>query len=147
MCKQNLLKSLCFASVNYKIQYEIKYLGRRILNKLFVTRTCFVRLMLFKHHGERTEYVFKQLKILPIKNLFIFKVLRSCYKMSGNRGTDNLHYFTRSAPQRNVSKRRVNKSFLRDISFPWVQNVKRCYQMILKEEFDIVHRQHGSALL
>ncbi|KAG8315496.1 hypothetical protein J6590_108218 [Homalodisca vitripennis] len=100
ICNAQCLRSLYFALINSRLQYGIQFWGGThdvLINKLFVTQKYFIRIISFKNQRDHTEH--------------IFKVLRLFFKMSGNRGTKNLTYKTRSTSRRLFVKPKVNKSF------------------------------------
>ena len=79
ICNVQLLRSIYFALVQSRLQYGLEFWGgthETLTNKLVVTQKYFVRVILFKNHREHTSPLFKQLTILPLKNLFVFKVLQ-----------------------------------------------------------------------
>ncbi len=69
----------------------------------------FIRIILNKRKRESSFALFSQLKILPIQHLFIFKVLRVFYARSGNLGTTDLEYATRSIDRRMFRVPKLNK--------------------------------------
>lgn len=46
---------------------------------------------------------------MPIQNCFVFKVLKLFYLKSGNNGTENMFYNTRSADKLLLDMPKVNK--------------------------------------
>jgi len=114
ICSVQILRNVYFALVHSRIQYGLEFWAgthEYLTNKIFVTQKYFVRTILFKNQREHTRPLFKQLNILPLKNLFVFKVLKVFYRRSGNRGTENLFYRTRSTTQQLFSRPKVNKAF------------------------------------
>ena len=112
-CNLQLLRTIYFAVVQSRIQYGLEFWGgthETLINKVAVTQKYLIRIMTFKNQREHTRQIFKQLTMLPLKNLFIFKVLKLFYKKSGNRGTENLFYRTRSTTQQLFVRPKVNKT-------------------------------------
>lgn len=115
-CNAALLRTLYFALVNSKLQYGITCWGssyKYLIDRLRVTQNFFIRIILKQHMRESSAPLYKELKILPVQHLFVYKVLRLFYMRSGNRNNDNRYYMTRSAVQGVFRLPKVNKLFFR----------------------------------
>jgi hypothetical protein len=116
-CDEALLRSLYFALIHSRLQYGVTIWGGTVktsINKLRVTQNVFIRIIKKKNKRESSFPLFQNLKILPIQNLFVFKVLRLFYLKSGNTGTENLFYITRSLNRRFFRRPKVNKEVFRN---------------------------------
>jgi hypothetical protein len=136
-CEEALLKSLYYALINSRLQYGIICWGgtfKTLINKLRVTQNHFLRIILKKRLRESSFPLYRQQKILPIQNLFVFKVLRVFFLQSGNKGTENLYYATRRTEKISFKTPKVNKEiFKHSFSFlgPFIFNklpldIKKC---------------------
>lgn len=115
-CDEALLKSLYFALIHSRLQYGIVCWGgtfRTLINRLRVTQNFYMRVILKKTKRESSFPLFRRLKVLPIQNLFIFKVLKLFYIVSGNTGTENLFYNTRSYAKNLFRTPKVNKNIFK----------------------------------
>jgi hypothetical protein len=112
-CSEDLLKSLYYALVESRLQYGIVCWGgtfKYLVKKLRVVQNHFIRIILSKSIRNSSFPLFVQLKLLPLQHLFVYKVLRVFYSRSGNMGTTNLSYDTRSIERRMFRVPKVNKS-------------------------------------
>lgn len=121
-CDQKLLRCLYFALVQSKIQYGLTCWGntfKYLINKIRISQNHIMRIVLQKRKIESSFPLFFQLKILPVQHLFTYKVLRLFYIRSGNQGTTNLYYRTRSLTNNKFRVPKVNKSIYRQ-SFSYI---------------------------
>lgn len=116
LCNENLMISLYYALIHSRLQYAIQCWGGTFkynIDKLRVAQNSFIRIILRKNRRESSFPLFRQLNILPVQHLFIFKVLRLFFIRSGNTGTNNLFYNTRSLSRNAFRLPKVNRSFFR----------------------------------
>jgi hypothetical protein len=86
VCYTQLLRSIYFAFVNSKIEYGIEIWGGAYFTtvKPIVTlQKAFVRIILRKIRTESSYPLFVTLNILPIRNLYVFKVLKLFFNRCG----------------------------------------------------------------
>lgn len=115
-CNTSLLRTLYFALINSKLQYGIICWGsafKYLIDRLRVTQNFFIRIILKKNVRESSSPLYKELKLLPIQHLFIYKVLRVFYVRSGNKNIEYRHYGTRSTTQGIFKLPKVNKILFR----------------------------------
>ncbi len=87
ICYSDLLKIIYYALISSKLEYGLCIWGGTYitsLKPLIILQKCFIRLVLNRHRLEHTQHLFKLTKILPLRSLYIFKVLREFYVRSGN---------------------------------------------------------------
>lgn len=87
VCKKDLLKTVYYALISSKIEYGLEIWGGTYITTLkpiIILQKCFIRLVSNKAKLEHTEPLFKDLNILPFRNLYIFKVLKIFYDKSGD---------------------------------------------------------------
>jgi hypothetical protein len=116
LVNDSLLRSLYFALIHSRLIYGIELWGAAydsVLKPLFISQKHFVRIISFKNKNESSLPLFRSNRILPLKYLFIFKVLKIFYIRSGNSHTDRLHYLTRSSAQGLFPRPKVNKVLFR----------------------------------
>lgn len=92
LCDTDLLRSLYHALIHSRIQYGIHCWGgafKNLIDKLAKTQKQYVRVILFKKRREASLPLFRELSVLPIKYLFVFKVLKIFYQRSGQFGNEN----------------------------------------------------------
>lgn len=85
MCNPELLKMLYYAFINSRLEYGISIWGGTYITTIKTLTTLqkrFIRLILKKTKLEHTKPLFKQSCILPIKNLYIYKVLKLFFNKS-----------------------------------------------------------------
>lgn len=98
ICYPKLLRSIYFALINSKTEYGLELWGGTYvttLKPLINLQKHFIRIIKFKNRFEHSAPLFVTLNILPIKNLYIFKVLKAFYDRSSNTYQINSHYSTR----------------------------------------------------
>ena len=93
----------------------------------------FVRIILHKNKLESAFPLYKQLQILPVRYLFVFKTLKLFYILSGNRGTNKEHYSTRSVNQRIFLKPKVNRTLFKQSYLYLGPNLFNQLAMYIKE--------------
>lgn len=96
VCYTQLLRSIYFSFINSKIEYGIEIWGGAYfttLKPIVTLQKAFIRIILNKIKTEHSSPLFQSLNILPIRNLYIFKVLKIFFNRCGtNRG--NQKYIT-----------------------------------------------------
>lgn len=115
LCEINLLKSLYFSLIHSRLQYGIQCYGgtyKTHMQKLRKSQNYFIRIILFKNKRESSFPLYLTLKVLPIRHLYIFKVLQEFYVQSGQNATEHLRsaYNTRGAGRGIIKKPKVNKT-------------------------------------
>lgn len=117
ICDVNLLRCLYFALIHSRIQYAVNAWGstyKYLIEKVRITQNHFIRIILRKHMRESSFPLYTELKILPIQHLYVYKVLRLFYNISGNFETSNLVYSTRNAKKNLFRIPKVKKSIFRN---------------------------------
>lgn len=113
---EHLMRTLYFALIHSKIVYGIENWGSAdeyIINSLQVTQNHFIRIISFKQKKDSALPIFKKLKILPVRYLYVFKVLKMFYLRSGNKKCDIMYQRSRSFAQGLYMRPKVNKSIFR----------------------------------
>jgi len=101
ICPTSTLKQVYYSLVNSRLEYGISVYGstyKSHLNSLLILQKKFIRLISHSGYMEHSLPLFINLSILPLRYLYIFKVLATFYKLSGNNGptVDIIHgYNTR----------------------------------------------------
>lgn len=117
LVSEETLKTLYFALIHSRLIYGIELWGGAnitTLNPLKVLQKFFIRILTFKNKRESALPLFRMLNILPLKYLFLYKVLKIFYVRSGNIGTERLGYNTRSVSQGHFTRPKVNKVLYRN---------------------------------
>jgi hypothetical protein len=117
VCDQNLLRILYFALINSKLQYGIHCWGgtfKNFITKIRTVQNHYIRIILYKNRRESSFQLFKQLNILPLQNLYIFKVLQIFFIRSGNNETNLIrhNHDTRSRSANLIRKPKISKSLM-----------------------------------
>lgn len=97
VCNKQLMRSIYFAFINSKIEYGIEVWGGAYyttVKPVAILQKAFIRIMLGRNKTDSTSPLFKELKILPIRNLYIFKVLQIFFKTCGTNRLKGLKYIT-----------------------------------------------------
>jgi len=113
ICDQNLLKSLYYALIHSRLQYSLECWGGATadaIKSLITTQNYFLRIITSSSKFASSFPLYRQHNILPLRHLFIFKVLRMFYKRSGNSISHSV-YNTRSAVKGNLKTPKVNLSW------------------------------------
>lgn len=87
VCPISILRAVYFALVDSKLQYGISCWGGVYLSNissLLITQKKIVRLVMGVNRRERSFPLFEQLRIFPIRYLFVFRVLRIFFLRSGH---------------------------------------------------------------
>lgn len=87
MTNQQVMRTLYFALVQSRIQYGIVLWGgsfNTFINLIYLQQKHIIRLIAFKNKCEHSRPLFNELNILPLKHLFVFKVLRLFFEISGD---------------------------------------------------------------
>lgn len=86
VCKRELLKSIYYALISSKMEYGIEIYGGAYLTTIkpiITLQKCFIRIITNRPKRYHTENLFKELKVLPFRNLYIYKVLKVFFNRSG----------------------------------------------------------------
>ncbi len=121
-CDVSLLRTLYFALVQSRLQYGIACWGstsKYLIDRLRTTQNHYLPRIIMKKQKRESSYpIYVNLKILPIQNLFIFKVLKVFFTMSGNNQTTDFYYRTRSVINNSIKPPEVQKEkFRRSINY------------------------------
>lgn len=87
MTSEQVLRTLYFSLVQSRIEYGIIFWGNAYhthLNPIIIQQKHLVRLISRKGKFESSLPLFINKKILPLKYLFVYKVLKMFYSKSGN---------------------------------------------------------------
>lgn len=90
-CGQDLLRTLYFAFVNSKLEYALTLWGgtyNTTMKAIVVQQNSFIRIIDNKSKLEHALPIYRKLEILPIKNLYIYKVLKVYYNTSNKQRED-----------------------------------------------------------
>lgn len=88
VCSTQLLKTIYYAVIHSQIGYGLTVWGGTYISTakpLIVLQKYFIRLILNKSRMEHTAPLFKKLKILPFRNLYVYKTLRVFYDRSSKK--------------------------------------------------------------
>ncbi len=110
------MRTLYYALVNSRLQYAIQCWGgtfKTYLTSLRTLQNHIVRIILFKNKFQTAFPLYKQLNIFPLQYLFVFKVLKLFYKISGGKRYELGNYTTRSQDQKLFRRPKVHKTFFR----------------------------------
>lgn len=86
LCNDHVMRILYFALVQSRLEYGIVLWGNTFQSYLYSLKTqqkMFMRIILNRNRFDHSQPLFKDLKILPLKSLFVFKILRMFYLRSG----------------------------------------------------------------
>lgn len=123
ICPQRVLRSLYFALVNSKLEYGMVCWGGTYLTNLkplITLQKLFVRVILKKGRFQPSYPCFKELNILPIRSLFIYKVLKIVREESTNIigiNKENRHEYTLRHEDRLLVPRPNLTFFTKTINF------------------------------
>lgn len=123
VCDEELMKSVYYSLINSKLEYGIGIWGGTFITALkpiILLQMTFVRIVAGKSKYEHSEPIFKQLAILPFKNLSVYSVLRIYFNRSGTKHgilykprRENLrNCFSVNVPKPNLSQFMKFYSFL-----------------------------------
>lgn len=87
VCYSSLMKTMYYALINSKLEYGISIWGGTYLTSmrpLIILQKCFVTIILNRHRLEHTDQLFIITKILPLRSLYVFKVLKEFFNKSGD---------------------------------------------------------------
>lgn len=91
-CSPYILRIFYFAFIHSRIQYGISCWGGIYISNIhnvIVSQKHAVRVIYSRHRLEHSFPLFIKAKILPVRNLFVFKVLKLFYIRSGNYSIRN----------------------------------------------------------
>lgn len=121
LCPIETKRELYFALVQSRIEYGILLWGGTYITRLkpiIVQQKRFVRIVLNKSFTESSHPIFMNLKVLPLRHLFIYKVLRIFYARSGNTITNVNEYRQRLRSTNNIFvPKPTNTFYTKSISF------------------------------
>lgn len=89
LCDFNVMKELYFSFVHSKIEYGITCWGSSYYanqDPIIKLQKAFIRLITGSRFDDHTFPLFCHLRILPVRFLYVFKVLSLFFNISGNRG-------------------------------------------------------------
>lgn len=98
-CPQYLLRTIYFALADSILQYGLSCWGsacNATLRPIYVRQKQLIRIMCFKPSFSPSWPLFENLSILPLRHIFVFKVLRIFYVKSGNNFVTHAGYNLRS---------------------------------------------------
>ena len=87
ICNKKILKMLYFSLVHSRINYRLSCWGGTYdtnLKPIYIQQKMFLRIISKKGRMEPSYPLFSDNKVLPLKYMFVFKVLQIFYKVSGN---------------------------------------------------------------
>lgn len=110
-CPKFILKQLYFAFVHSKLQYGLPIWGSTYISNLTPivnVQKSFVRIICNKSRHTHSFPLFLSLQILPLRHLYVFKVLDLFYKISNNFGVtldynNSKKYLTRGVAQKMIT--------------------------------------------
>lgn len=86
-CSRKVLSMFYYALANSKLQYGITAWGgsyENTFDSLFKAQKFLIRIICGRNRFAHCWPLFRELRILPLRHLYIFKVLREFFKQSGN---------------------------------------------------------------
>ena len=89
LCPMYILKNVYYALVQSKIEYGLVCFGgiyESIIKRMIKIQKHIVKVMFFKSRVSSSWPIFSKNKILPVRSLYCYKVLKLFYCNSGNRG-------------------------------------------------------------
>lgn len=109
----NLLIAIYYALVNSRLEYGISCWGSAFISNLqplITAQKKIIRVMLFKPSWEPSLPLFNSLNILPLRNLYVYKVLRLFYLRGGYTNvSENEIYSLRSSTAVIVPRARTER--------------------------------------
>lgn len=115
-CNENILKTVYYGIAQSKIQYGLSCWGGCSCYKtksILIAQKCILRIICNKPRLHESYPLFKCLRILPIRHLYCFKVLKIFYSRSGH-----LNYrFSHTYSLRSNSRRFVNVPAVRTATY------------------------------
>lgn len=86
-CSQKVLKSIYYGLAHSKLQYGIASWGGSYSSSfrpLLIAQKHLIRIVCNKNRFNQSWPLFRDLRILPMRHLYVFKVLKEFFKQSGN---------------------------------------------------------------
>jgi hypothetical protein len=86
LCPPKVLHLIYHSIIHSRLQYGIECWGGTYISSLkplITSQKCIIRLMTFKQQSEPSLPLFRQLEILPLRNLYVYKVLKIFFIRSG----------------------------------------------------------------
>lgn len=148
VCRKEVLTYVYYALISSKIEYAIEIWGGAYftnIKPIVLLQKYFIRIISNKNRFEHTLQLFKDLKILPIRNLFVYKVLKNFYDRSGedrltSRPQSSRRCFDVSIPKPNSTAFKKSYSYLAPKLFNVMPNeIKSCGN---KKKFCKLVRSH-----
>lgn len=98
LCPHPVLKTMYFALAQSKLEYGLACWGGTyfsIIKPVFMAQKYIIRIINFRKKVESAKPLFKLNKILPLRNLYVFKVLKLFFIRSGNLNKKKTKYLLR----------------------------------------------------
>lgn len=114
LCNSQTMRTLYFSLVQSRLEYGIVLWGsayNSYLNPINIQQKHIVRIISDKNKYEHTKLLFIQLKILPLKYLYVYKVSKLFFIRSGNITVNTLSYRKKLRNHDNVQIPRPNNAF------------------------------------
>lgn len=114
LCDENILRMLYFSIVQSRIEYGISFwcgTYTSSMNVIYIQQKQFLKLISNSSKKEPSRPLFLHFKIMPLKNLFIFKVLKLFYNRSGDFPRQNNPYKMRLRKAEDTLVPKPNNTF------------------------------------
>jgi hypothetical protein len=148
VCYPDLLRSMYFALINSKIEYGLEIWGGAFsttIRPIIILQKAFIRIISYKTRLEHTFQLFRNLNILPIRNLYVYKTLKMFFDKSVEKRICHFHRVSRNrlnvvVPKPNLTTFRKFYLFLAPRFFNILPNdIKECQ---VKDVFLRLLRKH-----
>lgn len=137
---EDVLRMIYFSTVHSRIEYALTFWGAACdvnVKPIFVIQKNFIRVILKKSKTEQSFPLFVKLNILPLKHLFVYKILKLFYNQSGNYLVNTDSYRNRLRNANNVFVPRpfttfftLSYNFLAPRMFNTLPNeIKNCHSL------------------
>lgn len=130
MCNEKILRMLYFSLVHSRIEYGLFCWGGTFetnIKPIFIQQKKFLRIIFKKCRMEPSYPLFVQAKILPLKYMFVFKVLKIFYVISGNFP----HHV-------NYVKNKLRKIEILSVPRPYFSFYTKCYQFLGPRIYNLI---------
>jgi hypothetical protein len=130
VCNARLMRTIYYALINSKLEYGLAIWGGCYytnLKPIIILQKCFIRITCNRHRLEHTDSLFKMLKVLPLRNLYIYKVLKIFFIRSGNEFNDD--------------GQRSRRNILAPVPRPFLTAFKKFYSYLAPKFFNYLPRQ------
>lgn len=114
LSNDQILRTLYFSLVQSRLEYGIVFWGNTFdsyLNPIYLQQKHLIRLISFKNRFEQSRPLFINLKILPLKYLYVYKVLKLFYIKSGNIPQHENEYRRKLRNAKDLPIKKPNNSF------------------------------------